>query len=124
MEKIAEYEIPVRCLSRANQRGHWAKHDKSRKQQRGLAEIQTRNALRDVEAEFPICFRLIRYGPQDLDSDNLSASMKAVRDGICDAIGIDDKSDKLRWRHHQEKGSYRVVVEVYESADQPRLVVE
>lgn len=124
-DPIATFEMPVRCLSLANRRGHWSKHSTSDQEVKGIAEIMARQALNGIEAEFPILFRLTRYGPNALDSDNLATSMKYVRDGICVALGIDDRSTRLKWRHAQETGPYRVVVEVFESEPSvPRLVVE
>lgn len=34
-----------------------------------------------------------------LDDDNLRAGMKAVRDGVADALGVDDGSDRVRWEY-------------------------
>ena len=55
---------------------------------------------------------LTRIGARKLDSDNLARSMKAVRDGIADALGIDDGSDRIEWKYAQEKGKYAVKVTI------------
>jgi len=59
---------------------------------------------------------LTRIAPRRLDpGDNLNSSMKAVRDGIADALGIDDGDARLTWKYAQRKGNpkeYAVEVEV------------
>jgi hypothetical protein len=42
------------------------------------------------------------YQVTPLDSDNLSASCKAVRDAIAQFLGVDDASDRLHWVYRQE----------------------
>lgn len=42
------------------------------------------------------------YQVTPLDSDNLSASCKAVRDGVAEFLGLDDASDRLHWVYRQE----------------------
>lgn len=39
-----------------------------------------------------------------LDSDNLAGAFKAVRDGVAEAMGIDDGSERLEWRYAQTQG--------------------
>jgi len=48
--------------------------------------------------------RLTTYPPR-MDSDNLAGSMKAVRDGIADALGIDDGDERLTWKYDQQRAS-------------------
>jgi hypothetical protein len=63
----------------------------------------------------PCSITLTRIAPRRLDSDNLARSLKAVRDGIADAIGVDDGDPRLEWRYAQEQGAvreYAVRVEV------------
>lgn len=48
-----------------------------------------------------------------MDGDGLQAAMKPVRDGIADALGIDDGSDRIEWKYEQEKtGEYAVEVKI------------
>jgi hypothetical protein len=52
---------------------------------------------------------LTRIGPGTLDSeDNLAGGFKAVRDGIADALGVNDRHPRLRWFYGQERGGPRV----------------
>jgi hypothetical protein len=51
-----------------------------------------------------------------LDSDNLPVSMKHVRDGIADAMGVDDRDERVTWEYAQERGKpgeYKVKVDVW-----------
>jgi hypothetical protein len=48
---------------------------------------------------------LTRVAPGTLDrEDNLTAGFKAVRDGIADALGLNDRDSRLRWHYEQAKG--------------------
>lgn len=48
---------------------------------------------------------LTRIGPGTLDSeDNLAAGFKAVRDGVADALGLNDRHPRLRWFYGQVRG--------------------
>lgn len=92
---------PIVVVSEANQRGFWWSKDKRRKEQRG-------NSALLVCAYTPLAFRrrvthvtLTRYGQRLLDTDNLAGAFKAVRDGIADALGIDDGT--IPWQYDQLK---------------------
>ena len=59
--------------------------------------------------------RLTRIGPRRLDSDNLAAALKHVRDGVADALGMDDGDPRLVWLYGQRRGKpgeYAVLVEI------------
>lgn len=58
--------------------------------------------------------RLVRYGPRRLDSDNLAAAFKPIRDGIADALGVDDGSDRVAWSYEQITSVYGVEVVISE----------
>ena len=63
-----------------------------------------------------VAITLTRIAPRVLDTDNLASAMKAVRDGVADALGVDDGSSRLTWRYAQEKGKtreYAVRVEIH-----------
>ncbi len=61
-----------------------------------------------VAPTLPLTVTLTRvYGPrgQELDRwDNLPGSMKPVIDGVCDAIGLDDRDKRLTVAFEQERG--------------------
>lgn len=47
-----------------------------------------------------------------LDDDNLRSALKAVRDGIAEKLGIDDRDPRVEWRYGQRKGMVGVDVEL------------
>ena len=63
-----------------------------------------------------VVITLTRVAPGTLDrEDNLTAGFKAVRDGIADALGLDDRDGRLRWHYEQVKrgrGVYSVLVQL------------
>jgi len=77
------------------------------RRQRGTAYLFTRsnggNAF--YKASAPLIVTITRVAPGTLDSDGVVSSQKAVRDGIADALGIDDGSSRIDWRYGQRKGS-------------------
>lgn len=59
---------------------------------------------------------LTRIAPGTLDrEDNLTAGFKAVRDGVADALWLNDRDGRLRWHYEQVKhgaGVYGVKVQL------------
>jgi len=104
--------MPIRTVSEANTREHWGKRSKRAREQRQAAFIMVRNAIGKTTFELvkPIVIKLVRVGKRKLDGDNLSRSFKAIRDGVCDAIGYDDGAECLRFVYGQRKGEYSVDV--------------
>lgn len=96
--------LPIRTRSESNMREHWACKANRAKEQRGFARIAVQAEL----TRLPRCvegytIHLTRLGRRWLDSDNLATSFKAIRDGIADALGIDDGSSVLTWEYSQKK---------------------
>ena len=63
-----------------------------------------------------VAITLTRIAPRVLDYDNLASGLKAVRDGVADALRVDDGSTRIRWRYTQERGKpreYAVRVEIH-----------
>lgn len=89
--------IPHRRLS-PNGRTHWARKSKLTRAARTRAKILALEALgREFHARgLPVPafagYSLVHYFPtaQPRDDDNADAACKAYRDGIADALGIDD----------------------------------
>ena len=54
----------------------------------------------------PLVITITRVGPRELDTDNLAASAKHVRDGISDWLGVNDRSKLLKWEYSQARGIY------------------
>jgi hypothetical protein len=51
----------------------------------------------------PITVRMWRVGPGSLDNDGPDDSMKNVRDGVADWLGIDDRSGAVDWPRAQQE---------------------
>lgn len=94
--------IPIRIESEANKRGHWAVKARRAKAARGSAFLAMRAAK--VPLQLPVTITLTRIAPRALDDDNLRAGFKALRDGIADWYGLDDRSPQIRWEYGQRKG--------------------
>ena len=115
---MIEVFLPVRTWSEANLREHWAKRARRVRTQRQAARLLVRAANNRADISVlsgPITIILTRLAPRSLDSDNLASSLKAVRDGVADALDIDDGSSRIQWRYAQRKGKpreYAVLVEI------------
>ncbi len=111
--------IPLRLVSEANARDHWAKKAKRVKQQRGAVGLVVVGLLWR-ELGFPdgawgaVCdqgrldVHLTRLAPSGgLDGDNLVSSCKAVRDGVADALGVKDDDSRVTWHYDQRPSGKR-----------------
>jgi hypothetical protein len=106
---MTEFEIPVRLVSGANIREHWAVKAKRSRLHRTTAKIVTTAAIHGGIFQPPLVITIERVGVRKLDSDNLAISAKGVRDGIADALGIDDGDDRLDWQYRQSIGKQYTV---------------
>lgn len=98
--------IPNRVISESNARGHWAKKARRVKDQRHTVGLVV-SGLLSVEGAigFPCTVMLTRIAPsKGLDGDNLQASLKAVRDGVADALRVDDGAPWITWHYDQRRG--------------------
>jgi len=82
-----------------NARGHWGKRMRATREARGLAFIMARKCGWNVslskpwqQDDAPISLHIDVFPPdrRRRDDDNMSARFKAYRDGIADALGIND----------------------------------
>jgi len=109
--------LPLRLVSEANARQHWSKRAKRAREQRSLALMSLYTGLRArgwVGASIGFAtVTLHRVGKKMLDSDNLQRSAKAVRDGVADALGVNDADPRVAWKYTQGVGPrYEVRIEV------------
>lgn len=114
-----EVEIDLHAVSESNARGHWSKRKKRAGQQRGVTRlvIASRRALRgDILDTHPLLVTFTRLAPsKGLDDDNLRGALKAVRDGMADALGIDDADPRVTWEYGQERRkTYAVRIRIEE----------
>lgn len=103
-----EFTIPGHLPSRANLRQHWrARHAMARNQRlsaRTLAHQFVGFDLLAAAKATGCTVRMTRVAPRELDDDNLAGACKSIRDGIADALGINDRDKRVRWVCEQAKG--------------------
>lgn len=99
--------IPIRTKSEANGRDHWAKKAKRVKAQRSTVGLVVSGLLSlQGHVGFPCTVTLTRIAPsRGLDSDNLTISLKACRDGVADALKVDDGHPQVTWAYAQRRGA-------------------
>lgn len=113
--------LPITLPKRSNARGHWAKHADHYKHQRTAGLWLFREvAGKEVVAWFhgapgrALVVRIVREAPRLLDDDGAVTAAKSLRDGIADALGIDDNDARVTWLVAQVKAkTASVLVEVY-----------
>lgn len=100
-----EVIIPVKTLSEQNLREHWRARSARTHKQRGQAKLFCGLFGAWWKRDGVACeLWLVRCAPSSgLDSDNLRAALKHVRDGVADAMGIDDRDARVQWKYSQER---------------------
>ncbi len=98
------YTLPMLIPSAANLREHWAQRAKRVANQRGTLKLVMRPLFRSQGVRLPLTVRLTRIAPRLLDGDNLQGALKAIRDGVADALEVDDRDARVRWSYNQERG--------------------
>lgn len=115
-----ELPIPPNAL-RPNGRAHWRTKHKHSTQAKQDGYYATRaNVSRNPFEDGPLCLRYVYYPPprgKFMDDDNLIGAMKYYRDGIANALDIND----VRFITHpvergERDGRGRVVVEIWQEA--------
>lgn len=98
--------------------GHWTAKSRARKAQRGgtVAALTTAHGSA-VGVVYPVEIHLVRVAPSNgLDDDALPASLKSIRDGVTDWLGLkDDRTPLIRWTYSQrrgKRGEYAVEVSI------------
>jgi len=92
--------IPIRTYSGLNDRVHWRTKARRARNERSSAFMFFPAGM---VSELPFVVTMIRRSPGTLDDDNLRGSLKAIRDGIADKIGIKDNDPRVSWRYGQER---------------------
>jgi len=119
---ILRITLDLRTKSEANLRENWHVKTKRVRMQRQITCIMVRQCRKNWRDDLPgttYVITLTRIAPRPLDSDNLARSFKAIRDGIADALEINDGSKRLVWNYGQEKGlpkKYAVRIEIQTNA--------
>jgi len=113
ISNVTAYIVAVTTVSEMNAHEHWRVRQKRAKAQRLAARLATASARNLAALRLPLRITLTRCSPRFLDSDNLVASQKHVRDGITDALGLDDGDPRLNWLYEQRPGkAARTYVEI------------
>lgn len=108
--------VPIKVVSEANARGHWAGKARRTKYARETVALLMRQPLamrREALAATRnggagvVVVTLTRIAPRELDDDNLRGALKACRDGVADALGIDDRDARVTWEYAQRRGKPR-----------------
>ena len=94
-------EFPIKTVSEANRREHWAVKNARKKMQQLDFTALWRSFKGTVEPPATVTFT--RYSCNVLDSDNLAGAFKHVRDALAKEIGIDDGSPLIKWEYKQER---------------------
>lgn len=104
--------LVIQTVNPLNRREHWAKRAERVKEERNVTSLHLL-AKRHELPDLPATVRLTRFGPRVMDDDGLSASFKAIRDGIQDAYGVDDGSELFHWKYRQaDSRSYYIRIEI------------
>jgi hypothetical protein len=93
------FELPLRLESLSNVREHWAVRHKRAKAHRKAAYLTCK------AHPVPCVVTITRIAPRALDDDNLRHAVKAVRDGIADRLGVDDRDPRVKWRYVQTRSA-------------------
>lgn len=105
--------IPLETQTESNAKGHWRPKAKRAAHQRSLTVLLTMPLVAKVRRQLEkgsvsaVTVTLTRISPLELDDDNLSSAFKHVRDGVADALGVDDRDRRVRWLYAQTKGAVR-----------------
>lgn len=112
--------LPITTVSESNRRDHWTVKAKRARDNRTVARVMFAKARFDATGQIylggPAVVTLTRVSPRLLDDDNLRGALKAVRDGVADALQIDDRDPRVRWEYDQRKGPAQAVEVMLEEA--------
>lgn len=101
--------LPIRTVSEANMREHHQRKARRTADQRGTVMLRLRVPLSCMP--LPVVVTLARCSPRKLDDDNLRGALKAVRDGVADALRLKDDSDpRVTWEYEQRRDGCVAVV--------------
>lgn len=99
---ILVLRIPERALSPNGRPAHWAVKRKATAAARSAARLTTLNLKRGLRVPMPVAYSLRYFWPSTpRDDDNAIASVKAALDGICEALGMDDRNLRFRRLVHE-----------------------
>lgn len=110
--------LPLVTVSEANRRDRWGRAKRAKAARTGahmaIGSEMRRNWPLGGWAGSSLVVLLVRLSPRPLDDDNLASALKAVRDGVADALGVDDRDARVGWVVSQERGKAAVRISIYE----------
>jgi hypothetical protein len=114
--KPLSFELPgMKLVNPTNEHKPWQVRHARAQKQRHAARVATQAYA--LGAKPPLVVTITRRGPGKLDSDSLPPSGKHARDGIADALGVDDGDESLvQWRYAQERAREWSVLVTIEAA--------
>ena len=109
---------PAECSP--NARVHWSKKSRAAKAYRSACHLLAKQAgIKAPEGEALLLLEFVPPDRRRRDDDNLLAMFKAGRDGLADALGIDDNVFATQIRVSKETikgGAVRVRIQAQEEA--------
>jgi hypothetical protein len=91
------FTIPrMRLVNTSNVREHWSKRARRTADQRFAAKMHCLKAIDGLDIAPPYECTIVRIGPGKMDRSNIFVASKAVEDGLCDALGVND-GDEGAW---------------------------
>jgi hypothetical protein len=107
--KAISVTLPIHVVSVANVREHHMRKAARTADHRGTVKLalwakllELRNLLGHGYADGDhVRVVLVRQGKKKLDGDNLQAALKACRDGVADALGVEDNDPRITWEYDQ-----------------------
>lgn len=117
MKRTMQFTLPIKTVSEANCRDHWAVKMKRVKAQRKATDLAFRSEQNKhgngSTNSYPFHVKMTRVGKRRMDDDNLRSALKATRDQIAKCLGVNDgDTSKVIFDYAQETGDYAVKVEI------------
>ena len=110
--------VPVRVMSEANERVHWAvRRRRFNKQAEAVEDAWDSSPLIRMRSGtahmyLPATVILTHVGRQ-MDTDNLEGAFKGIRDRLAEILGLDDADGRVSWHYNQYPGKpgVRITIE-------------
>lgn len=104
MKTSFDLKVKISGLNKSSRYQHWGKQANLSKKHRTLAAIATSNQIvaRNIKGSLKYVVTFTRFGKRKLDDDNLIGGLKHIRDGVSDALGVNDGSDRITFHYKQE----------------------
>ena len=113
---MIELPWPSRVLS-PNARKHWTVTSKAKRIYRDAGYLATKAAampkpLPFIGERLPVCITFYPPDKRWRDDDNMIASFKSARDGIADALGVNDRCFACHYQFEEPVKGGKITVEI------------